>query len=144
MVNEERVRYMIKMAAFDKRDGKECKPMMQYSRRDYVSMQMLRSLITGTIAFGALLGLGAIYKMEDLMEQITTMDVKGFLTTLILIYVVFLALYEMITYIVSQKRYSAGRKKVKLYFNHIRKVNHMYEREERLKMPAGKKTEKKL
>ena len=142
MVNEERVRHMIKMAVFDKYDGKSCKPMTQYSRRDYVSMQMLRSLITGTIAFVILLGLWALYQAEYLMEELTKMDVGGLLTSFVLGYVIFLLLYELITYIVAQKRYSAGRKKVKLYFNNIRKVNQIYKREERIKMSAAGKRER--
>lgn len=128
---------MIKMASFDKHDGKECKPMAQYSRHDYVSMQMLRSLIAGTIAFVLLVGLGAVYRMEYLMEEITSMDIRLVLVYCIIGYIGFLLLYEMITYIVAQKRYTIGRKKVKQYYNNVKKMNRIYEREERLKMPAS-------
>lgn len=51
MVNEERLHYMIKMAEFDTNDRKASRPMMQYARRDYVSLQLLKSFIVGTIAF---------------------------------------------------------------------------------------------
>ena len=37
MVNEERLHHMIKIAIFDTDQGKECKPMTQYARKDYVS-----------------------------------------------------------------------------------------------------------
>ena len=40
MVNEERLHHMIKMAIFDTDQGKECKPMTQYARKDYVSLRM--------------------------------------------------------------------------------------------------------
>ena len=50
MVNEERLHYMIKMAEFDTNDRKASRPMMQYARRDYVSLQLLKSFIVGTIA----------------------------------------------------------------------------------------------
>ena len=76
------------------------------------------------------------------MEELTKMDIKGLLTSFVLGYVIFMFLYEIITYIVAQKRYSAGRKKVKLYFNNIRKVNQIYKREERIKMPASGKRER--
>lgn len=49
MVNEEHLRHMIKMSMYDTDDGKECKPMEQYARKDYVSLRMLGSFVAGTI-----------------------------------------------------------------------------------------------
>ena len=43
MVNEERLHHMIKMAIFDTNQGKECKPMTQYARKDYSSKFSRRS-----------------------------------------------------------------------------------------------------
>ncbi|MCI5920214.1 MAG: hypothetical protein MRZ75_12970 [Roseburia sp.] len=133
MVNEERLRHMIKMETFEKHDGKACKPMAQYARRDYVSMQMLRSLITGTITYVIMLVMWAVYEMERLMEEITGMDIQKFVGTLLLLYVVFMVVYEIATYLVFQMKYSSGRKKVKQYYSCLKKVNRMYEREDRLK-----------
>lgn len=55
MVNEERLHHMIKMAIFDTNQGKECKPMTQYARKDYVSLRMLGSFVSGTIGFALIL-----------------------------------------------------------------------------------------
>ena len=55
MVNEERLHHMIKMAIFDTDQGKECKPMTQYARKDYVSLRMLGSFVSGTIGFALIL-----------------------------------------------------------------------------------------
>ena len=40
MVNEQRLHSMIKIAKFDANDGKRCKPMIQYARKDYVALQL--------------------------------------------------------------------------------------------------------
>ena len=55
MVNEERLHHMIKMAIYDTNQGKECKPMTQYARKDYVSLRMLGSFVSGTIGFALIL-----------------------------------------------------------------------------------------
>ncbi len=34
MVNEERLQHMIRLSQFDENDGKSCKPMTQYARKD--------------------------------------------------------------------------------------------------------------
>ena len=68
MVNEERLHHMIKMAIFDTNQGKECKPMTQYARKDYVSLRMLGSFVSGTIGFALILVTWGIYSMNQLME----------------------------------------------------------------------------
>lgn len=137
MVNEDRLQQMIKMAVFDKEDGKECRPMEQYERNDYVALKFLESFVTGTIAFGLLFVMWALYEMDELLNTLNTMDLVGFLVPLVIKYVVFLFFYLMITYIVYQKRYTNGRRKVKKYYNSVKKLNRLYEREDKLKLPAA-------
>lgn len=133
MVNEKRLLSMIKMAEFDTNDGKSCKPMIQYARKDYVAFHMLGSFVTGTAAFllGALLWI--LYAMEKLMEQT---DMEQFGRNLMLfgaVYAGFMVLYLAASYIVFQVRYTNGRKKVKQYHNSLKRINAIYTREERLK-----------
>ena len=143
MVNEERLQHMIKMAVFDKEDGKECRPMAQYARNDYVALKLLGSFVTGTIAFGLLFVMWALYETEELLDTLNTMNLTGFLIPLAIKYVIFLFFYMMITYIVYQKRYTDGRKKVKKYYNSVKKLNRLYEREDKLKSPVSGNTQKR-
>lgn len=138
MVNEERLRHMIKMSQFDTNDGKQCRPMTQYARKDYVALQLLISFVTGTICYGLLLGLWGLYSMESLLEQINQMDIQRFLVSLLLAYLVFMLFYLGATYIIFHMKYTDGRKKVKRYYSSLKKVNQMYEREERLKVADNK------
>lgn len=138
MVNEERLHCMIKMAEFDVNDGKKCKPMTQYARRDYVSLQLLKSFVTGTICYGLLLLLWSLYSMEKLMEMLNQIELLGFLITVVGLYIAFMIIYLSATWFVYEMKYTDGRRKVKKYFNSLKKVNQMYEREKRLKMPGSK------
>ena len=138
MVNEERLRHMIKISRFDTYDDKSCKPMEQFARKDYVSLQMLKSFITGTITYAIVLGMWCLYYMQMLMTELNKIDIKEFLTMLLTYYAVFMVLYQIATYIVYQMKYTAGRRKVKSYYGSLKKVNQMYEREEKLKTPGNK------
>lgn len=138
MVNEERLHYMVKIAEFDTNDRKKCRPMMQYARRDYVSLQMLKSFVAGTIAFGVILALWALYSMETLLAKINSLDFMELLITLGVSYAVFMVVYLAATYIVYHMKFTEGRRKVKKYYNGLKKVNAMYEREERLKGNSNK------
>ena len=138
MVNEERLRCMIKMAEFDSRDGKDCKPMMQYARKDYVSLQLLKSFVGGSIAFFLLGLLWALYSMEELMEKINSLDILQLLVTTAVLYVIFMVIYLAATYIIFHVKYTNGRRKVKQYYVSLKKINTMYTREERLRVNGSK------
>lgn len=138
MVNEERLRNLTKMAMFDTNEGKRCKPMAQYARKDYVSLQALKSFVTGTITYVLLLVMWGLSSMEGLVQKITGTELRGFVVTVIVLYIVFILIYLLATYIVFNMKYTEGRKKIKKYYNSLKKVNQMYEREERLKAPGNK------
>lgn len=133
MVNEERLRHMIKLSQFDANDGKQCKPMTQYARKDYVSLQALISFVTGTISYGLLFGLWALHSIDGLLEKINKMEIREMVISLVLSYLVFMVVYLGATYIIFNVKYTDGRRKVKKYYASLKKVNQMYEREERLK-----------
>jgi uncharacterized membrane protein YidH (DUF202 family) len=138
MVNEQRLHSMIKIAKFDANDGKSCKPMIQYARKDYVALQLLKSFVIGTIAFFIMLGLWVLYSMETLMKQINNMDLIQSAITLGILYVVFMVIYLLATYIIFNVKYTYGRRKVKKYYAGLKKINAMYLREERLKSNGNK------
>ena len=138
MVNEQRLHSMIKIAKFDANDGKSCKPMIQYARKDYVALQLLKSFVIGTIAFFIMLGLWVLYSMETLMKQINNIDLIQSAITLGILYRVFMVIYLLATYIIFNVKYTYGRKKVKKYYAGLKKINAMYLREERLKSNGDK------
>lgn len=112
--------------------------MMQYARRDYVSLQLLKSFIVGTIAFGVLFALWALYSMDSLLGRMNNMDFMDILLVVGILYGVFIVIYLLATYLVYNLKYTEGRRKVKKYYNGLKKVNAMYEREERLKINNNK------
>lgn len=142
MVNEERLHCMIKMAIFDTNEGKECRPMMQYTRKDYISLRLLGSFVSGTAGFLLGVVVWALYSLDDLMKKINDMDkIQEMLTSVICGYILFLVVYLGITYIVYQRRYTKGRRKVKKYYNRLKKLNQAYEQDEKLKMSEKKEWE---
>ena len=131
MISKERVRHMTKLAAFEEREGKKYRKMTQYFRRDYVGLELMKSFLSGTIAFVILFGVWMLCKMETLMENINDMDLIAFGTETLIQYLVFIAVYLLVTYVVYNMRYTKGRKRMKLFYNRLRKVSRLYESESR-------------
>ena len=136
MIHEERLKPMIKMAMFDKNDGKACKPMIQYARTDYISMQLLGSFVTGTIAFVLLCVMWGLYDTQELMKMLNGAYIFDLLKGVLVKYGIFMVVYLTVTYIVYQIRYSYRRKQVKVYYKNLKEINMIYEREEKLKSPS--------
>ena len=112
--------------------------MMQYARKDYVSLRMLGSFVSGTIGFVLILVTWGIYSMNELMENLNAMDIQGMLTSVLIRYIVFMLVYMAITYFVYNRRYTKGRREVKKYYGNLKKLNQIYEREDKLKMSDNK------
>ena len=138
MVNEQRLHSMIKIAKFDANDGKSCKPMIQYARKDYVALQLLKSFVIGTIAFFIMLGLWVLYSMETLMKQINNMDLIQSAITLGILYGVFMVIYLLATYNIDDVTCSVHVPMLQKYYAGLKKINAMYLREERLKSNGNK------
>lgn len=129
MISRERVRQMTKLAAFEEREGRSCRKMTQYFRSDYVGVELLKSFLSGTLAFAIMLGIWAVCRMEYLMENINDMDLIAFGTDILIKYLVFMGIYLIVTYVIYNMRYTNGRRKIRQFYNRLKKVNGLYEDE---------------
>lgn len=132
MLNQERVREITRLAILDKNEGRECKPMTQYFRKDYIAKEMIKSLAAGSVAFGALAGMVGLYCVESLMQTIGSFDIRQLAQFAVIGYVACLAAYLSITYAVYNARYSKGRLLARKFYARLKKVNKLYYEEEQM------------
>ncbi len=131
MIDEERVRQMTKMAIYEEGEGRQYIPMTQYFRHDYVGKELVKSVIGGTLAFALMCVVYLSFEMENFMDNINQIDLVQFVTGILVKYGIFMAVYLLITYVVYNVRYSDGRRHVKQFYEHLKKVNKIYEQEEK-------------
>lgn len=126
MINEERIVLMTKLAAYEKGEGKQSMAVGKYFRGDYISLHLLKTVISGTFAY--LLGFGVylLYYFEDLMENLYNMDFALFARNVIYYYVIFIVAYGLLTYIVFTFRFIKAKKSIKRYYHNLKKLNAMY------------------
>ena len=67
--------------------------------------------------------------IDSLMAKLNNMDLITFGTELLIKYLVFLACYLLATYIIYNIRYTRGRRKLKMYYDRLKKVSRLYETE---------------
>lgn len=131
MLNPERIRLMTRLAAYEQGEGREYMKISRYYRRDYVGVQMIKVFFCSTAAFLILFVLSVLYQMEDLERFLYQMDYENYASGLLIRYILFVVFYQAVAWIVYSLRYRKGSKEQKLYHSRLKKVEKLYEREER-------------
>lgn len=127
MLNEERVKLMTRMASYEAGEGKKNMNIGKYFRGDYIGIQVLKSIICSTIAFGICFALYLFYDFEHFMQDIYQMDLIQFAKDVLFIYAAVVIGYALVTYIIYSVRYKKARKSLKKYYNNLRKLSGLYE-----------------
>lgn len=127
MLSQERIKLMTKMAAYEENEGKKYMSIGSYFRSDYMGMQVIRSVICGTLAFFLLAGLYVYYHFETMMQDIYKMDLLLLGRRVLFYYIVFIAAYSVITYVIYSFRYSRAKRSLKNYYYHLKQLAAIYD-----------------
>ena len=126
MLNEERIILMTKMASYEANEGKKNVAIGSYFRGDYIGWQVLKSIISATIAFVVDFGVYIYYDFETFMTDIYKMDLIEFARHILSMYLWTVGIYAVIAYAVYMIRYMRAMKSLKLYYMNLRKLSGMY------------------
>ena len=127
MLSQERIKLMTKMAPYEENEGKKYMSIGSYFRSDYMGMQVIRSVICGTLAFFLLAGLYVYYHFETMMQDIYKMDLLLLGRRVLFYYIVFIAAYSVITYVIYSFRYSRAKRSLKHYYYHLKQLAAIYD-----------------
>ena len=126
MLNEKRIILMTKMASYEVNEGKKNVAIGSYFRSDYIGWQVLKSIISATIAFVVVFSMYIFYDFELYMTDIYKMDLLEFAKHVLTLYLWTIGVYAVISYVVYTVRYSRAVKSLKTYYLNLRKLSEMY------------------
>ncbi len=129
MVREENVKLMSKLATYEKRNGKTEIPMSGYYKSDYVRMNVLKAVVSATVAFAIMAAVIVIYKLDYILANIFKIDYKSFGVGVLLIYVVWIFLYWLAARIVYAIRYEKARPNIIDYNHNLKKLQEESQKE---------------
>jgi len=128
MLNEERIILMTHMASYEEHEGKKNVAVGNYFRGDYIGFQVLKSIISATIAFVIVFGMFIFYDFEAFMQDIYKMDLIAFARNVLIAYFLTAGGYAVVTYIVYFIRYNKVKKSLKCYYSNLKKLSGLYEK----------------
>lgn len=127
MLNKDRIVLMTRMESYAKNEGRQNMQIGRYFRGDYISLQILKSVVSATIVYVLIFALYILYHLEQFLEDIYRMDLFAFARDVILYYGVTVVAYGLISYMVYAYRYSKARKSLKKYYDNLKKLNSLYQ-----------------
>lgn len=129
MLNEERVVLMTKMASYEAHEGKKYLAIGSYFRSDYIGWQVLKSIISATIAFVVVFAMYIFYDFEIFMTEIYKMDLLEFAKNVLFFYLGTVGAYALISYLVYTVRYNRANRSLRTYYTNLHKLSAMYKNE---------------
>lgn len=131
MLNEEKIKEQYQLALIDQKEEKTLENHRLFYRSDYISKELLKSFFSGTITF-ILLALLALFRdIDGLMVKINKIDYESFAMQFIAVYLAFMAIYFIATYVIYALRYEKQKSKVKTYRTHLKRLNKLYGKDEK-------------
>lgn len=128
MVNENRVILMTKLASYEAREGKKYLAAGRYFRSDFISLQLLKSFISGTLAFCIVAGMAVLYDLEGFMKKFyQAEDMIGLVKDIGIVYLIAIGIYMLISYMVAAYRYKISRQSLKSYYGNLKKLSKYYD-----------------
>ncbi len=127
MLDEERIRLMAHMTSYEGNEGNEDIVVSRYFKSDYVSLNILKTAACSTLAFLIGVGIYVLCNVEGFIEDFYHTDFMELARKVVSYYLVFLATYVVIAFIVYTYRYSKARRSVRIYQKALKRLLGMYE-----------------
>lgn len=115
MLDKNKIILMTAISVYEEKDGKDDLSINGYFRGDYIGIEVLKGAICGTIAFAIIFAMYMLYDLEMFMVDFYKMDVVAFAQGVLKKYLVFLAVYTVISYFVALYRHNKAKKHVENY-----------------------------
>lgn len=137
MLSEERVKYMTKMAMFEKKEGKKIQPVLKYRKKDYLSLCVLGNIFLATFIYMILCALVVGLLFSTILTNLHLVGLVFGVVLAVLLYVVYMYLYMGHIKKQYSRKYDEGVVLAKELRKDYQKLLEMYQQEEAQKTPEG-------
>jgi hypothetical protein len=133
MLNEDKMKLMIGIALFEKREGKRIFSVNRYFRSDYISMHLLRSFFAFTICYALCVAIWIMYNIDNLLNSMGSEEMLLDIKAGCFIYLAGLVLYLIVTWVIYARRYEYARRGMNVYLAKLKRLSRRYEFQSRAK-----------
>lgn len=130
MLNEERVKHMVKLSFYETKGGSEEIKISSYLKRTYLRLNMLWSILCVTAAYAILVALIGMAFMQGIWEMLGRPQKFVIIFALTGIYLVVLIAYLVKTRMVYKKKHARAYHRVQKFKEDLEQLERMYQKED--------------
>lgn len=130
MLNEKRVKHMVKLAMYENKEGAEELKTSKFYKKDYISYNMLWSIIWMTVAYIIVLVMAVFAKVELILDSLTIKSAIQMVCCCAALYVVLLIIYIPLSRRFYRKKHARAYHHVKHFKEGLEILEEMYEEEQ--------------
>lgn len=130
MLNEERVKHMVKLAFYETKSGNEEIKISSYFKKDYINFNMWWSIIWMTIAYIILVVLLGLTFMSTLLDELTITKIVLIGIATVAIYIALLITYIVVSRKFYKRKHARAYHHVKQFKEDLAELELMYEKED--------------
>lgn len=129
MLSNEKIKWMTRAALYEKKEGKGSIRINRFQRSDYISWNMIKSIVGVTVGYALVLLLYLLGISESVLDQLTLPYVVDMAGRFLFVYFVLLVVTGFVSFLIYYGRYQQAQKKTKMYTQYLKKISHIYQKE---------------
>ena len=129
MLSNEKIKWMTRAALYEKKEGKGSIRINRFQRSDYISWNMIKSIVGVTVGYALVLLLYLLGISESVLDQLTLPYVVDMAGRFLFVYFVLLVVTGFVSFLIYYGRYQQAQKKMKKYAQYLKKISHIYQKE---------------
>ncbi len=133
MINNDKVKLMTKLAVYEEKQGKEDMSVANYFKSDYLSYQILKTVLAVTFGCIFILAMVIAYNMDYLMDKVLILNYAYIGKWILVIYLLLIVVYVAVTWCGYRIKYMRSHERLAKYYKLLGKLRRMEEKEERMK-----------
>ena len=133
MLNEDKIRLMTKLALHEQGEGKKAIEFNRYSKKDYISFQMIKTAVVITLAYILVVALCILQNAEHFVDQLISVKLVSLGIQALVCYVIVFVVYMLISYMIYSMRYIHMQELNRGYAEDLKQLYLMYKKEEKNK-----------
>lgn len=132
MINNSKVKLMTKLAVYEKKHKDDIE-ISKYSKSDYVRLNLIKNVLSATVAYILVLVIVGLYQMEYLIANAVTLDYKNLGIKILGFYCIVLIVFVLSGLLISSVQYSKAMKRLNKYLKRLRILKKYYDEQEEKK-----------
>lgn len=131
MLNERRVKHMVKLASYESKKGADDMKINTYFKKDYISFNVLCSLIWMTVGYFLIVGLVGFVYIEQILDYLSLKKAIMLAGGILGVYAVLLIIYGVIASEIYKKKHIEARHNIKCHRHGLEILERLYEKEDK-------------